>query len=84
MDASLKPRKIEVFRTRLRLKELKGFDFMGRPRQMQYLLTKWHVENYRGWGSYRNPPTFPYPLPTPPPSETVLLMNKYLDRSSHG
>lgn len=43
--------------------------------------TRWWVENYLGWGEFRNPPTFPYPIESETVAEKLNTMNSKLRRS---
>jgi hypothetical protein len=37
--------------------------------------TKWWVENYLGWGEFRTPPTFPWPMRNRSKEELLAEMN---------
>jgi hypothetical protein len=43
--------------------------------------TRWWIENYMGWGEFRAPPTFPYPIPNRSREEILAEMNAKLARS---
>lgn len=42
--------------------------------------TRWWVENYLGWGRFRNPATFPYPVKAETMTEKLNTMNSKLRR----
>lgn len=44
--------------------------------------TRWWCENYLGWGEFRSPPTFPYPVKSEMVVEKLNTMNANL-RKDH-
>lgn len=46
--------------------------------------TAWWVENYMGWGYFRVPPTFPYPIARRSREEELEDMNIKLRASTEG